>query len=95
VLSDSADPDHRVVLADLRVAAKAVNLTFNAVEVQGYLDVEPAIAAINRQGGKVLIVPPSSMLVPAWIADLALTHGLALRIDVARLRVRRRAYRLH
>jgi putative ABC transport system substrate-binding protein len=78
VLWDSADPDHRVILGDLRAAAKAVNLTLNDVEVQGYMDVEPAIVSIKRQGSKVLVVPSSTMFVPRWIADLALTHGLAL-----------------
>jgi putative ABC transport system substrate-binding protein len=78
VLWEAADPDHRAILGDLRASATTVNLTLNAVEVQGYMDVEPAIVSIKRQGGKVLVVPPSSMLVPRWIADLAMTHGLAL-----------------
>ena len=78
VLWDTADPDHQVILGNLRAAAKAVNLTLDAVEVQGYMDVEPAIVAIKKKGSKILIVPASSMLVPRWIADLALTHGLAL-----------------
>jgi putative ABC transport system substrate-binding protein len=78
VLLDSTDPDHRVILGDLRFAAKAINVSLNPVEVQLYTDVEPAFAAIKRQGSKILIVPSSSMLVPRWIADLALTHGLAL-----------------
>lgn len=78
VLWDSTDPGHRDTLADLRVAARKVNVSLNAVDVQQYTDVEPAFATIKRQGNKVLVVPWSSMLVPRWIADLALTHGLAL-----------------
>ena len=78
VLWDSTDPDHRVILGDLRAAAKTSNVSLSAVEVQQYTDVEPAFATIKRQGSKILLVPPSSMLVPRWIADLALTHGLAL-----------------
>ena len=78
VLWDSSDPDHKVILDDLRVAARTIKVSLNPVEVQQYTDVEPAFAAIKRQGGKILIVPSSSMLVPRWIADLALTHGLAL-----------------
>ncbi len=48
------------------------------MEVRRYTEVEPAFAAIRKQGNQVLIVPSSSMLVPAWIADLALKNGLAL-----------------
>jgi putative ABC transport system substrate-binding protein len=78
VLWDSTDPDHRVILGDLRAAAQTINVSLDAVEVQRYTDVEPAFAAIKRQGSKILVVPSSSMLVPRWIADLALAHGLAL-----------------
>jgi putative ABC transport system substrate-binding protein len=78
VLWVSTDPDHRLVLGELRVAARKINATLNAVEVQEYTDVEPAFATIKRQGSKIVVVPPSTMLVPRWIADLALTHGLAL-----------------
>ena len=78
VLWDSTDPDHRVILGDLRAAARTINASLNAVEVKEYTDVEPAFAAIKRQGSQILVVPSSSMLVPRWIADLALTHGLAL-----------------
>jgi putative ABC transport system substrate-binding protein len=78
VLWVSTDPDHRTLLQELRVAARKVNLSLNAVEVQEYTDVEPAFATLKRQGSKVLVAPPSTMFVPRWIADLALTHGLAL-----------------
>jgi putative ABC transport system substrate-binding protein len=78
VLWDSTDSGHHNTLNDLRVAARKLNVTVNAVDVQQYTDVEPAFAAIKRQGNKVLVVPSSTMLVPRWIADLALTHGLAL-----------------
>jgi putative ABC transport system substrate-binding protein len=77
VLLDPADPATGALLIDMRTAAKSVGLTLNAVEVAGYMDVEPAIVAIKRQGSKFLVVAPSAMLVPRWIADLALTHGLA------------------
>ena len=78
VLSDPTDPDHRILLGDLRVAARTLTMSLNSVEVQQYTEVEPAFATMKRQGNKALIVPPSTMLVPRWIADLALTHGLAL-----------------
>jgi putative ABC transport system substrate-binding protein len=78
VLVDSADPDHRGILGDLHATARSTHASLNAVEVEQYMDVEPAVARIKRQGSKVLVVPPSSMFVPRWIADLALTNGLAL-----------------
>jgi putative tryptophan/tyrosine transport system substrate-binding protein len=78
MLWDSTNPDHRVVLGQLEAAARTLKVTLNPVEVRRYTEVEPAIAAIRKQGSQVLIVPASSMLVPAWIADLALKNGLAL-----------------
>ncbi len=78
VLSDPADPDHRGILGDLRTAARSIHASLTAVEVEQYLDVEPALASIKRRGNKFLVVPPSTMFVPRWIADLALTNGLAL-----------------
>lgn len=78
VLWDSTDSGHQSMLNDLRAAARKINVSLNAVDVQQYTDVEPAFAAMKRQGIKVLAVPSSTMLVPRWIADLALTHGLAL-----------------
>lgn len=78
VLTVSTDADHRGIVDDLRVAARAMNVPLAAVDVTEYTDVEPAFATIKRQGNKALIVAPSTMLVPRWIADLALTHGLAL-----------------
>jgi putative ABC transport system substrate-binding protein len=78
VLIDSADADHRAILGDLRVAARVVGVTLNAVEVEQYTDIEPAFATIKRQGSRFLVVPTSSMFVPRWIADLALTNKLAV-----------------
>ena len=78
LLWDSAEPEHRAAVIDFRSAAKAAHLTLNAVEVQGYMDVEPAIVASKRPGNKVLLVLPSRMFVPRWIVDLALSNGLAL-----------------
>jgi len=78
ILIDPTDPEHRVIVGNLRAAARTMKLSPNVVEVQQYLEVEPAFAAMKRQGSKVLVVPPSSMFVPRWIADLSVTHGLAL-----------------
>ena len=78
VLLDSTDPDHRVILGHLQIAAQALKMPLNAVEVQRHTEVEPAFAAIKKQGNPMLIVPSSSMLVPGWIADLALKYRLPL-----------------
>jgi putative ABC transport system substrate-binding protein len=78
VLWDSTDPEPRVILGYIQAAAKALGVSVNAVQVQRYADVEPAFAAIKKQGNSMMIVPPSSLLNPKWIADLALKHGLAL-----------------
>src|SRR2546425_7280552 len=78
VLWDSTDPDHRVILGHLQIAARTLGVALNAVQVQRYNEVEPAFAAIKKQGNQMLIVPPSSMLIPRWIADLALKYGLPL-----------------
>jgi len=78
VLTVSTDSEHRGIVSDLRAAARALNVPLTAIDVTEYTDVEPAFVAIKRQGSKALIVPGSTMLVPRWIADLALMHGLAL-----------------
>src|SRR5262249_52796652 len=44
VLLDSMDPDHRAMLGDLRTAARSIHASLNPVEVEQYVDVEPAIA---------------------------------------------------
>jgi len=78
VLWDSTDPTHRVMLDHLQAAARKLGVTLNAVQVQRYTEVEPAFAAMKKQGNQVLVVPSSSMLIPRWIADLALKYGLPL-----------------
>jgi putative ABC transport system substrate-binding protein len=78
ILLDMTDSDHRVILGNLQVAARTLNVPLNAVEVRRYTEVEPALAGIPKQGNPMLIVPPSSMFVPGWIADLALRFKLPL-----------------
>jgi len=78
VLLVSDDPDNALVLADLRAAARKLNVSLNAIDVREYTDVEPAFNAIKRQGNGAVVVSSNNMLVPRWIADLALTHGLVL-----------------
>jgi ABC-type uncharacterized transport system substrate-binding protein len=78
VLLDVTEPDNKVTLGQLQAAAKTLGLALNAVLVQRYSEIEPAFGAIKKQGNQLLVVPPSSMLVPRWIADLALRNGLPL-----------------
>jgi len=78
VLWDSTDPEHHLLLGYFQATARALGLSLNAVQVQRHTEVEPAFAAIRKQGSPMLIVPSSGMLIPRWIADLALQHGLPL-----------------
>jgi putative tryptophan/tyrosine transport system substrate-binding protein len=78
VLWDTTDPDHRVIVDHLQVAAERLGISLRSVQVQAYTEVEPAFEAIKNQGNQVLIVPLSTMLVPRWIADLALKYKLPL-----------------
>jgi putative ABC transport system substrate-binding protein len=65
-------------LTPARSAARSLGFSVNAQQVQRHTEVEPAFAAIKKQGNQLLVVPMSNMLIPRWIADLALKHGLAL-----------------
>jgi len=78
VLADSGDGDHRYIVGHLQSAARTLGVTLNVVPVQRHTEVEPAFAAIKKQGNQLLVVSPSAMLVPRWIADLALKHSLPL-----------------
>jgi putative tryptophan/tyrosine transport system substrate-binding protein len=78
VLWDSTNPEIQATLGYLQIAARKLGVSLNSVPVQRYTEVEPAFAAIKKQGSQLLIVPLSSMLVPGWIADLALKYKLAL-----------------
>ncbi len=78
LLWDSTDPEHQEILGYLHDAARTLGVSLNSVPVRRYTEVEPAFAAIKKQGNQMLIVPFSSMLVPRWIADLALSYRLLL-----------------
>lgn len=77
-LWDTNDPDHQAAIADLQAAARALGLSLSVRQVQRPVDVEAAFAAFAGQGHRMLIAPFSTLLVPRWIADLALQHRLAL-----------------
>ena len=83
VLSDATEAGHRVVLRELQLAATKLGVVLNPVAVRRYEEVEPMIAATRKEGSQVLIVLPSSMLIPRWIADLALKNGLPLASTAA------------
>lgn len=77
-LLDSGIPEHRAIRTDLEGGARKTGVPLDLVQVQRHTEVEPAIAAIRKRGIQVIVVPFSVMLVPAWVADLALKNGLAL-----------------
>lgn len=77
-LWDSDDPEHAMIVGHLRAIARTLGFSLNAVQVRRHTDVEPAFAAIKKQGNQALVVPSSGMLIPRWIADLALKFGLPL-----------------
>ncbi len=79
VIWDSTDPEHRsdTWLSPARRPRRwACRST--PCRCERYTEVEPAFAAIRKQGNQMLIVPSSSMLIPRWIADLALKYQLPL-----------------
>jgi len=78
VLWDATEPDHAIVLRYFEAAARALDIAIASFKVRSHTEVEPAIASVKKQGGQMLIVPLSSMLVPRWIADLALKYELPL-----------------
>ena len=78
VLWDSTEPEQGVTVGHLQAAARTLGVALDSVPVQRHADVEPAFAAIKKQKIQLLVVQPSDMLVPRWIADLAHKHGLPL-----------------
>jgi putative tryptophan/tyrosine transport system substrate-binding protein len=78
VLWDSTNPELQVTLGYLKGPARTLGVSVNPWPVQRYTEVEPAFASIKKQGNQMLIVLSSSMLVPGWIADLALKYQLPL-----------------
>jgi hypothetical protein len=78
VLWDSTHPDHRVILTHLQVAARTLGVSLHSLPVQRHTEIEPAFAATKKQRSQVLITLWSSILVPRWIADLALRQRLPL-----------------
>jgi putative ABC transport system substrate-binding protein len=78
MLYDADDADHKVILAHLQGAAKASGIALHPVPVSRAADIEPAFAGIRKQGNGMVIVSASALLVPRWIADLALKNGLPL-----------------
>ena len=78
VLWDAMDPENKVILGYFQGAARTLGVSLNSVPVQRHTEVEAAIAATKKQANPMLIVLPSALLVPRWIADLALKYGLSL-----------------
>ncbi|MCC6197860.1 MAG: ABC transporter substrate-binding protein, partial [Burkholderiales bacterium] len=78
VLYDTNDVDGSSILKKIQSAAKSAGLGVLPAAAQRPADVEPAIAAARKQGVQVLLVLPSSMLIPNWVADLALRNRLPM-----------------
>jgi putative ABC transport system substrate-binding protein len=78
MLWDSKDADHHLAAGHLQIAAKTLGLTLISAQVKHHTEIESAVATVRRQGAQALLVPPSDMLVPRWIADLATRHALPL-----------------
>jgi putative ABC transport system substrate-binding protein len=78
VIWDASDPEQGVNFGHLQAAARTLGVALLSMPVQRHTDVEPAFAAIKKQKTQLLIVQPSNMLIPSWIADLAQKGGLPL-----------------
>ncbi len=78
LLADANDPGHRFALDHYQAAARVLGLTLAPIPVVRHTDVEPGLVAYRKQGGRMLVVVASSMLIPRSVADLALKHELAL-----------------
>lgn len=78
VIWDATDPDLRHVVGHLQSAATTLGMTLQVSKVQHHSEVEPAIVALHKAGQRLLVVPPSPMLVPRWLADLSRGRGMAL-----------------
>jgi putative ABC transport system substrate-binding protein len=78
VIVDGTDPQYRSTLRHLQDAAGKLGIAINAAPVGKHTEVEPAFAAFKRQATPMVVVVPSSMFIPNWVADLALKHGLPL-----------------
>lgn len=78
VLADANDPAYGATLGEFETAARTLGVSLKPVPVQRHTEVEPGLAAVRKQGGRLLVVIASSTLVPRWVADLAQKHELAL-----------------
>lgn len=78
VLADATNPEGDVALAQLKDAARRLGVALNTITIQRHTEVEPAFATLKAQGSKALVVSGGSVLLPRWIADLALKNAMAI-----------------
>jgi putative ABC transport system substrate-binding protein len=78
LLADANDAGLRADRANYEAAARALGVAIVLLAVSRHSEVEPGLAAFRKQGGRLLVVIASSMLIPRSIADLALKYELAL-----------------
>ena len=78
LLADASDPGYRASVAHYQTAARTLGVTLAPLAVSRHTEVEPALAAYRKQGGRLLVVMASSIFIPRSIADLAQKYELAL-----------------
>jgi len=79
VLANPAFPFYKLYLNNLTVAAHALGLSLSVVEVHSADELDPAFAALSREGADVLMVLADPALMDnllGRVADLAATHRL-------------------
>jgi putative tryptophan/tyrosine transport system substrate-binding protein len=79
VLANPAFPFYKLYLHNLTVAAHALGLSLSVVEVHSAAELDPAFAALSREGADVLMVLADPALMDnllGRVADLAATHRL-------------------
>lgn len=77
-LVDTGDAGHRAGLGHFQAAARTLGLTLAPIPVSRHTEVEQGLAAYRKQGGRLLVVVASSLLIPRTIADLARKYDLLL-----------------
>jgi len=79
VVANPAFPFYKLYLHNLTVAAHALGLSLSVVEVHSADELDPAFAALSREGADVLMVLADPALMDnllGRVADLAATHRL-------------------
>src|SRR5262249_4987970 len=81
VLSETANTGNAASLGEMKVAAEALRVTLQRLEVRGPDDFEPAFSAIKRESASALIVLRNNVI----RAHLAQIVGLAIKSELPAL----------